>query len=124
MTRPTQANLLVAAFAGSWLIVGILERFLAAGGHDPSETVLPHAVLLGFLAFAWCKAHAQSHGVPVPAYSPMVAGLAWPIGVPLYLFRAFPWRSALLGVIKAIGVAAISIALYVAGALIGGRVAA
>ena len=123
MTRNVQANLLVAVFAGSWLVVGVLERLLAFRGYEPSETVLLHAVLLSFLAFAWCKAHAREHRVQVPTYAPMVAGLAWPIGVPLYLFRAFPWRSALVGTLKAIGVFVLCAGLYVAGALVGGRFA-
>jgi hypothetical protein len=124
MARSKQPNSLMALFVASWAIAGVLDPLLAARGHDPSVTALPHAVLLGFLAFAWCKAHARSRGVPVPRCAPLVAGLAWPIGVPLYLVRAFPWRPALLGIAKALGVFLVCAGLYIGGWLLGGRVAA
>ena len=124
MASTTQANLLVAVFALSWFAAGIIEPQLEAQGRAPSEIVLPHAVALGVLAFAWCRAHATSRGILPPAYAPLVAGLAWPIGIPMYFFRAFPWRTALIGVAKAFGILVVSAGLYVAGTVVSGRVAA
>jgi hypothetical protein len=124
MASTTQAKLLVAIFVASWFIAGFVEPLLDAQGRAPPEVVLPHALLLGLVAFAWCKVHASSRGVPVPAYAPLVAGLAWPVGIPLYLARAFPWRTALVGIAKALVALVVSAGLYVGGTLVSGRVAA
>ena len=118
-----RANLFVLAFIATWPIAGFLEPFAPSYGQPITEVWLPHVVVVGVLLFAWCKAHAAARGQIPPTYAAALAGLAWPVGVPLYLFRALPWRSALLSSGKAILVFVFSALLYAGGMLAALRLA-
>lgn len=113
----------VLAFIATWQIAGFLEPFAPSYGQPITEVWLPHVIALGVLLFAWCKAHASARGQAPPTYAAALAGLAWPVGVPLYFFRALPWRSALLSSGKAILVFLFSALLYADGMSVGLRLA-
>ena len=123
VTTLARDDLLVLAFIATWPIAGFLEPFAPSYGEPVTEVWLPHVVIVGVLLFAWCKAHAAARGQTPPVYAPALAGLAWPIGVPLYLFRSLPWRSALLAFGKAILVFLVSALLYAGGISVGLRLA-
>ena len=115
---------LVLAFMATWPIAGFLEPWTPSFGEPITEVWLPHAVALALSVFAWCRAHARANGLTPPAYAAPIAALAWPIGVPLYLLLALPWRSAFLAFVKACGVFVICALLYAGGLYVGMQLAA
>ena len=120
----THDRLLVLAFIATWPIAGFLEPFTPSYGSSVTEVWFPHVIALGILTFAWCKAHAASRGQTPPVFAAPLAGLFWPVGVPLYLFRALPCRSALIALGKAISVFVASALLYAGGLHVGSLLAA
>jgi hypothetical protein len=115
---------LVLAFMATWPIAGFLEPLSPSFGQPITEVWLPHTFALAFISFAWCQAHAKVLGRTPPAYAAPIAAVAWPIGVPLYLFRVLPWRAALPAFSKACGVFVACALLYACGLQAGVRLAA
>ena len=124
VTSMARDKALVLAFMATWPIAGFLEPWTPSFGQPITEVWLPHALALALIAFAWCRAHAESRGRIPPAYAAPIAGLAWPIGIPLYLFRALPCRAALLAFAKACGVFVVCALLYAGGLYAGMQLAA
>lgn len=120
----TRDRVLLLVIAATRLISGFIEPFAPSYGQVHNEVTLPHAIVLAILLFAWCKSHAMANGVsPLPAGSPLLVAVLAPVGVPYYLFRAFPWRRALLGTGFALGFAAVCVLLAMGGQLVALRVA-
>jgi hypothetical protein len=79
-----------------------------------------HAIIIAILIFVWCRLHAKVHDVQEKAFACFTALLP-PVGVPLYLFRAFGIKGGLIGTLKSLGFFLIVALLYALGSMVGGR---
>jgi hypothetical protein len=88
--------------AASFLAAGAVDRTLEAKPDLARGANLVHAILVAVFASSWCKAHARSHQIAEPGGSAVICFLFAPLGVPLYLFRAFGAKRAIFGTAKAV----------------------
>jgi len=93
---------LLLAMLSTFVLAGILEPHLPLPGQPFNEIGLVESLAFALLVFAWCKADAAAHNVPLPGGARLFAALFPPIGVPYYFFRTRPWRSALADTGKAV----------------------
>jgi hypothetical protein len=97
--RPSRKVLLGIFVA--YVAVGALSPFVTHNRSDVRDLGfgLAFPAAIGF--FAWCKLDSQERGVMCPMGALLVGCIA-AIGVPYYLFRTMSFRSAAIGVLKAI----------------------
>ena len=111
MNRP---NVLVAMLLASFFLAGLFEpKFLP---RSPTAAEIAEYCVSTFLVFAWCKADAVHRGIRPPIGAPVLCAFVPPLGLPYYFFRTRPWRSALLGLLKALGIFVLTAMLFCAGA--------
>ena len=103
-------------------VVAIFASYVAAGvalpwSPDDARTLGPvaicHTMVMSFLLFGWCKAHAQARGVQAPYGAPFLMGAATPFGFLYYSFRARGWSSGAWLCLK--GVAVLIVATLLSG---------
>jgi hypothetical protein len=99
----SRAQKLLYAIAASFLVAGLVEPHLPNPGQTFNEIGIAHTFVLAVLLFAWCKADAVQRGIAPPTAAPLLVGIAAPLGVPYYFFRALPWRAATVATVKACG---------------------
>jgi hypothetical protein len=73
------------------------------------------AVLASPLLYGWCRTHARTMGVAEPWGSAFICGVFAPVGVPLYLFRAFGLRRGSVSLVRA----ALVFFMLIAGSILG-----
>jgi hypothetical protein len=100
---------------------GFLIMVLFTGRDGPSPLLFIHWIIMAILIYVWVKLHAKAHGVLEKAYA-CFAAIFPPVGVSLYLFRAFGRKGGLTGTLKALGFFLILLVLSVLGSLAGGRI--
>src|SRR5262245_32942860 len=115
----TREQLIVGAFIATWPIAGFVEPFTPGYGRVQNEVSLIHTFVLAILLFAWCKAHAAARGITPPTAAPLLVAVIAPIGLPYYLFRAFPWRTAIASLGKSLLVVLLCVLLYSSGQYLG-----
>jgi hypothetical protein len=80
---------------------------------------LPASVAFGVCAFIWVKAHANARQVEPPPGVALLAGFIFPVGVPVYLFRALGFRRGLWATLKAAGFMVAVVLVYVSVVYLG-----
>lgn len=117
-------KLILIAIVATWPLAGFLEPFSPSYGRTYNEVTFVHSVVLAFLLFAWCKAHASSRGVKPPTGAAVLSAVVPPIGLPYYFFRSYAWRRALLSLGKALLIFLLCVVLYAGGMCVGSMFAA
>ena len=118
-------RLLLLFFVATWLVAGLLEPFAPSYGREfHNEVSLVHTFVLAVVLFAWCRAHAVTHGVELPKGARLLVALLPPVGLPYYFFRAFPARVAATKTAKAVPVLGACALLLAVGTYAGSRLAA
>jgi len=92
----TRDRILLLAIAASYLLAGFAEPFSDRPNEMFSGFAVIHSFVILVLVFFWCKADAAARQIPLPVGAAFLAALIPPVGVPIYFFRAQPWRNALL----------------------------
>jgi hypothetical protein len=113
-------RLLVLLVIATWVITGAINPHLSRSAQQ--ATVLPQAVLLAILFFAWCKAHAEANAVKPPVAAPMLVGIFAPAGIPYYAFRAYGFRRGLLLCLMALLVLIVGGLAYVLSYFLSARI--
>ena len=117
MSRPGKVLLLLSL---SFFVAGFLEYWLFGSVQSANYVVLAHTIIISVLSFCWCKFHVKYNDIPEPRGSAVLAGFIAPVGVPLYFFRAFGFKKGGIKTVKAVGFLIVLLAVYFAGALLGG----
>lgn len=99
---------------------GFLDAVLFTNRDELPSLFFVHGIIGAILVFVWCRLHAKVHGVPEKAFAWFTALLP-PVGVPLYLFRAFGVKNGFIGTLKAFGFFLVMVFLYALGSVVGGR---
>jgi len=102
------------------LASGFLDAVLVTNRDEHPPLLFIHWIIGAILIFVWCRLHAKVHGVQEKAFAWFTALLP-PVGVPLYLFRAFGIKNGFIGTLKALGFFLILVFLYALGSMVGGR---
>ena len=109
MGQPQRILYLVLA-----IVVGsaLVDTLLPWATTHVAETSMIESVIFGLCAFAWVKADAQARNIKSPAGSALLAALIIPIGVPVYLFRAFGARRGAWSSLKFFGFMFSAVVVY------------
>jgi hypothetical protein len=85
--------------------------FLFASGADqyyllefgqPDITLLPHSLAVAICLFFWCKQHGKEHNKTNLKFYPLGCAFFGFIGVPVYAFRFFGFKSGVILLSKAL----------------------
>jgi len=120
MSDKNKVRMILLIMALSNFASGFLDMVLFTGRDGPSPLLFIHCIIMAILIYVWVKLHAKAHGVPEKAYAGFAA-LFPPVGVPLYLFRAFGRKGRLIGTLRAFGFFLILGVLSILGFLSGGH---
>jgi len=107
-----QSTKLLFWLALSFLAAGIIEGYFSGTSNGLGPLYLPHTVLVAVLTYAWCKSHARENNVVSPGSYPVLSAIFPPLGVPIYFFKFFGFRSGGMKVLKSFGFFAITMASY------------
>ena len=113
---------LVVAMAVTWLVAGAVEPHLPNAGQPFNPVGTAQSLVLAFLFFAWCKAHAAKHHIAPPAAAALLVGIIPPVGIPYYFFRGFGWREGIRGSLIATSCLIGFIVLYFMSFMLSARV--
>ena len=86
----------VVAMIALWAVAGLIEPHLPNGGTPFNEVSVVQSFAMAVLLFGWCKAHARTRAIRVPAYAPLLVAIFAPIGLPYYAFRGYGLRKGSL----------------------------
>ncbi len=111
MSDKNKTRIILLAMVLYNLASGFLDAVLYTGPDRHPSLLFIHVIVMAILIYVWVKLHAKARGVPEKAYAGFAA-LYPPIGVPLYLFRAFGRKGGLIGTLKAFGFFLILSVLY------------
>ncbi len=121
MSDKNKIRLVLLVLAMYSLASGLLDALLFTYRDGGRFLFLIHGIAFAILIFVWCKLHAKAHGVQEKAFACFTALLP-PVGVPLYMFRAFGIKNGLIGTLKALGFFLILALLSTLGFLVGERI--
>jgi len=102
-----KSNKLLIVLALSFVIFGIVEAELR-----PADLSLIHGTIIAILVFMWCHAHASENGISSSSGYRLMAVFLPPIGVPLYFYRFYGFKSGSIKMAKAVAFAIVLLALY------------
>ncbi len=112
MSDKNKTRMILLAMALYNLASGFLDAVLYTGRDAQPPLLFVHVIVMAILIYVWVKLHAKARGVPEKAHAGFAA-LFPPVGVPLYLFRAFGRKGGLIGTLKALGFFLILWLLYI-----------
>ena len=105
MTSPTFILVVTLVIVG---LMAFADSFLPTAGTFDALASLSFSVC----AFAWVKADARARQIVTPPGSAVLAALAIPIGLPVYLVRALGARRGALATAKAFGFMVVVVLTY------------
>ena len=94
----------------TFAISGIVDGYFGRAAQD--ALTFTHAMAIGVICFAWCKADVSERGIAAPVGSALLCGVMAVVGVPVHFFRTRRVRAAFMASAKAIAVLMVSVLVY------------
>lgn len=86
----------------SFVLAAFIDTIVFVENGVETITYLPHAFFVAVCLLIWCKQHARENEIKNLRYYPLLCGLLGFIGVPLYAYKHFGFKTGSIIILKAV----------------------